>query len=149
MAFVIANEMEGETFGLGVWADIRLGKACLLKPGYSYLEKDLRLSSISVNPNGTASEGNDPRHRLALRALFDLREDVDLDVTLRHVSELPNPRVPSYTELDLRVAWRPRPGLELSLVGQNLLHDRHPEFGQPATRKEIQRAGLVQVGWSF
>src|SRR2546427_12775310 len=34
----------------------------------------------------------------------------------------------SYGELDLRVAWQPVGALELSLVGQNLLHARHAEF---------------------
>jgi iron complex outermembrane recepter protein len=38
-----------------------------------------------------------------------------------------NPDVESYSTLDLRFAWRPRPGVELSVVGQNLL-GRHVEY---------------------
>jgi len=42
-------------------------------------------------------------------------------------------RVPGYAEADLTVQWDVRPWAELEFVGQNLLHDRHPEFsgGQP------------------
>lgn len=36
--------------------------------------------------------------------------------------------VPSYERLDLRLGWRPTASWEFSLVGQNLLDDRHPEF---------------------
>ena len=38
------------------------------------------------------------------------------------------PVCPSYIELDLRLAWRPRKNLELAVVGQNLLQTYHYEF---------------------
>jgi iron complex outermembrane receptor protein len=58
--------------------------------------------------------------------------------------------VPSYFELDVRLAWHPTKNLELSVVGQNLLHDRHPEYGYPdATREEIKRSVYGKVTWQF
>jgi len=50
-------------------------------------------------------------------------------------------------ELDLRIAWRPTRALEAALVGQNLLHDHHAEFGQAAMRGEIQRAVYASLTW--
>jgi iron complex outermembrane receptor protein len=49
--------------------------------------------------------------------------------------------VPDYAELDLRFSWRPIPKLELSLVGQNLLHDHHLEYvgSGSSPREEIGR----------
>ena len=38
--------------------------------------------------------------------------------------------------------------VELSLVGQNLLHDHHAEFGSPAARQEISRGGYVKATWT-
>jgi iron complex outermembrane receptor protein len=51
--------------------------------------------------------------------------------------------------LDERFGWEPTPDLELSVVGQNLLHDRHPEFGPSSTRKEIERGVYGKVVWRY
>ena len=70
-------------------------------------------------------------------------------ITFRYVSEIANQNVPGYCELDVRLAWQPRPNLELSIVGRNLLHDRHAEFGVPATRQEVERGVYGKVTWHF
>jgi iron complex outermembrane recepter protein len=48
----------------------------------------------------------------------------------------------------VRYGWRVRPGLELSVIGQNLLDPRHAEFGNPATRSEYERALAVRIVWT-
>jgi iron complex outermembrane receptor protein len=69
---------------------------------------------------------------------------------LRFVDFLPRPYVPRYAELDLRLAWRPRPGLELSIVGANLLDPSHPEFnGGSGFQTEVQRSVYGKVMWLF
>jgi iron complex outermembrane receptor protein len=65
------------------------------------------------------------------------------------VSDIENQQVPGYSELDVRVGWRPTPELDLSVVGQNLLHDRHPEFGTSTTRKEIERGVYGKMAWRY
>ena len=52
-----------------------------------------------------------------------------------------NQSVPAYGELDVRLAWQPTSRWEFSVVGQNLLHERHPEFNLPAVRQEIEQIG--------
>jgi iron complex outermembrane receptor protein len=65
------------------------------------------------------------------------------------------PEIPSgegidaYSELDVRLAWRASEQVELSLVGQNLLHDHHLEFGTPQTRGEIERGVYGKAAWRF
>jgi hypothetical protein len=56
--------------------------------------------------------------------------------------------IPAYTELDLRIAWT-RNKIELTISGQNLLHDHHPEFGSPAQRREIERSVYATVAWRY
>ena len=80
---------------------------------------------------------------------MDLPGHVEFDAGLRYVDRLPAPPVPGYIELDARLAWSPIKNLELAIVGQNLLDNRHPEFGAPATRQEIQRSVYGKVTWSF
>jgi iron complex outermembrane receptor protein len=58
---------------------------------------------------------------------------------------LSQPAVPSYTALDLRLGWRPRPNIDLSIAGQNLLGSGHGEFTDVATRTYIKRAVFVKL----
>ena len=55
---------------------------------------------------------------------------------------------PRYAELTLRLGWRRGP-TELSIVGDNLLHDHHPEFGDLKPREEYRRSAFGQVTWRF
>src|SRR5580698_521705 len=58
--------------------------------------------------------------------------------------------VPSYFELDSRLAWHASDRLEFSLVGQNLLHNRHPEYGFPEpSRPEIERSAYGKFTWRY
>jgi iron complex outermembrane receptor protein len=48
----------------------------------------------------------------------------------------------------VRVAWQFK-DLELSIVGQNLLDNQHPEFGNVIGRPEIARSVYGKVSWRF
>ncbi|HVK55684.1 MAG TPA: TonB-dependent receptor [Burkholderiales bacterium] len=148
-AFVIGNEMEGSTYGAELWGDLEVTKWWRIKAGYAYLEKDLRLSSNSRDPNGVRPSGNDAKHRITLRSSMDITPTLALDGTLRYVSALPNPSVPAYTTLDLRLGWKATKELEVALIGQNLLDKQHPEFGSAPNRSEIERNVMVRATWRF
>jgi iron complex outermembrane receptor protein len=83
-----------------------------------------------------------------LRSSYDVGAGQEFDVTVRRVGALPRPAVPAYTAVDARWGWRIRPGVELSVIGQNLLDPRHAEFGSPATRSEYERTVAVRVVWT-
>jgi len=51
-------------------------------------------------------------------------------------------------DLNVRLAWRPSDELELSLVGQNLLHKQHPEYGfEGPDRREARRSLFGKLVW--
>jgi iron complex outermembrane recepter protein len=146
-AFVIGNEMEGDTTGLEAWGSWHITPPLRLRAGALLLDQDLRLKPGSGDPQGARAAGNDPKHQLMLRASFDLARRQDLDILLRHIGRLPDPEVPRYTGLDVRYALILRRALEASVTLQNLLDRRHPEFGAPATRSELERAVLFRLAW--
>jgi iron complex outermembrane receptor protein len=74
---------------------------------------------------------------------------VDFDAIFRYVAKLSSEDVPAYDELDLRLAWSPRPGFELAVGGQNLLHAQHAEFGAISGREYVQRAVYGNISWHF
>jgi iron complex outermembrane receptor protein len=60
--------------------------------------------------------------------------------------------IPAYTTLDARLAWSPTPGVELSLVGQNLLEKEHLEFypqNLPVAPTYVQRSVYAQMTFTF
>jgi iron complex outermembrane receptor protein len=146
---VIGNRLEGETYGAELSARFERIEGFHLRAGLTWLETDLRPEPGSGDSSGGASEANDPGFHGFLRADLDLPRRFELGLWLRTVDDLPRPAVPGYTELDLRLGWRPREGLELSLVGQNLLHDHHAEFGALPSREEVERGVYGEVTWRF
>lgn len=107
----------------------------------------------SVDPGSRAAaqpQGNDPEHRFQLRSFIDLPGGMEIDGWLRYVDSLPAPEVESYVELDLHLGWRPREALELALIGHNLLHGSHEEFGPAGPRRElVERSLFGRATWSF
>jgi len=122
---------------------------------YSYIYLDMQPHGQDLN-RGAFLDGTTPRQQFSLRSLLDLPGGLQLDAQFRHSTELDRmPDLPSgegigaYSELDVRLAWQANEQLELSLVGQNLLHDHHLEFGTPATRGEIERSVYGKAAWRF
>ncbi len=103
-----------------------------------------------------AAERSTPHQQVSLRSHLDLTSGWSLDAWLRHVGEVRANRafaidIPSYTSLDLRLAWQMDSRLEFSLVGQNLLDPQHPEFVQEAlvAPAEIERSVFARIRLNF
>jgi iron complex outermembrane recepter protein len=146
---VLANMMEGNTYGVETWGSYNIREWWQLKAGYSYLNEDLRFKPGSGDVTGVQAAGNDPRHRFSLRSMMDLEHDLNLDIALRAVSRLPNPDVPGYVALDSNLGWKISKGMEFSMSGFNLLGKRHPEFGAAAARSEIGRTFYAKILWNL
>ena len=74
----------------------------------------------------------------ALDGVVAMREAVRLDQVLVDADGVA-------PELDLRLGWRVTGQLELSLVGQNLLHDDHAEFGPPEQAGRLERSAYIKA----
>jgi iron complex outermembrane receptor protein len=150
---LLGNRMSGNTYGVEIastWHPLSFWRLHL---NYSYLKIALHPDAISFEP--TADERRSPRHQVQVRSLLDLPWHLQSDAAVFFVDRLPNlvPSVPSYVRLDLRLGWRPTKAFDLSLVGQNLLDNRHPEFRRTGVdymnTTEVQRSVYVQATWRF
>src|SRR5205823_415778 len=113
------------------------------------LRERLTLKAGSNDANAPLGSGRDPAETLLLRSSFDFPGQTELDLTLRHVSALSSPTVPTYTALDLRLGWRLRPDIELSVTGQNLCDSGHGEFSDVLTRTELGRSVFFKIAARF
>ena len=146
---VLANKMEGTGDGLEAWGNYQAAKNWRLSAGGFFLRQRLRLKPDSGDTLGVSAAGNDPKRQFMLRSSLGLPDSTELDVGVRYVSALPNPSVSAYTAVDIRVAWRLRRELELSVVGQNLFDSRHTEFVANNMNNEMARGGYVKLKWYF
>lgn len=146
---VFENLADGLTRGIEAWATWQAADAWRLSGGGVVQRVGTTLEPGSRDQSGTTGLfTSDPTHYWQVRSAYDLSASQEFDVTVRHVGALPRPGVPAYTAVDARWGWRIRPGVELSLIGQNLFDPRHAEFGSPATRSEYERALAVRVVWT-
>lgn len=147
---MLANGQEGESYGTELTLDHEVAPWWRLQLGYTEFHLTVRPKPGSNDMTRGSTEASDPQHYLTLRSEFDLPLNLKLYPSYRYVSHLPAPMdVPAYSEIDLRLGWEVNTKLEISMVGQNLLHDYHAEFGPANSRMEIQRNIYGKLVWRF
>jgi iron complex outermembrane receptor protein len=82
-----------------------------------------------------------------------MADGLQVDATVRYTGRLATLDYPGYTELDAALTWALQAGVEVSLVGQNLLDAHHPEqdfaFSGSGLGTEVERSGYGKVTWRF
>ncbi len=140
------NGMQGTTSGLELWAGYQATTIWRLSGGFNRLRQSLHLTPYSIDVGAVQSiEGANPARWGMLRSSLDIGPRTQFDVTWRYVGALSQPAVPSYTALDLRLGWRPRPNIDVSIAGQNLLGGGHGEFTDVTTRTDFKRAVFLKL----
>jgi iron complex outermembrane recepter protein len=147
--FPFANGMRGATNGFEISPEWKPADWWRVSGSYSYLRLDLE--NVPGNEDTGAvetAEGSSPRHLVAVASRMDLGHGLELDVGYRYASALPARSVEAYGTVNARVGWWIRPGLEVSLAGQNLLQPWHLEFGHdPPPAVGIRRSVYARVAW--
>jgi iron complex outermembrane receptor protein len=155
---VATNDANGETYGVEVAAGWRPRNWWRLSTSYTYLRMILEHEFIEVDASSGYGEsenleGGSPRNQVYLRSSMDVGPQVEFDLGLRYVDELPSKEVDSYLDLDLRLGWMASDILELSLVGKSLLDKQHAEFSQPnflrTLPSEVERSFYGAMVWRF
>jgi len=153
---IFHNNLEADTYGLEFTANYQVLDWWRLHAGYDLLKEDVRVKPGEVDFSNALNETADPEQQWSLRSSMDLPQNVTFDSALRWVDTLHNNNgptpgtVPSYFELEVRLAWHPTPAFEFSIVGQNLLHSHHTEYGFPGTTQEqITRSIVAKATWRY
>jgi len=61
----------------------------------------------------------------------------------RYVGRLHHTRARRYVEADVRLAWLSGAGMEVALVGRNLLHREHAEYAGSSIERDV----FLQLTW--
>lgn len=142
------NFFSDDNYGAEMAVDWRPLEKWRLQLAYSYLW------------SRPEQQGWSPLNQISLLSSWEIKNDLEFDTwfyyidrlnSLSTLSQLGIVSVDPYLNLTLRLAWRPRKDLELSLTGANLLDKSHLEYVQEAYTfpVEVQRSIYGQVKWSF
>ena len=148
-----ANKLRGQTHGVEFVADYRPYDGWRIQGAYSFLRMNLKADADSSDTAGALAEKESPVNQWTLRSSTDLRDDLELDLWLRYVDDIPALAIDSYWNLDVRVGWRIGKQLDLSLVGRNLLDSQHLEykaFFDPGRKTvAVAREAYLMAEWRF
>ncbi len=150
---VWGNKMHGATEGVEVSGNWKVNDRWMLSPGYALLHMHLNTDPTSQDTTTLAdTEGSSPRHQAQLRSHLNLPRRFVWDASAYFVQRLPAQQVPSYTRLDTQLSRQLGEGLELSVVGQNLLRDHHLESNDQLTSlnpTQAKRSAYAKIVWRF
>jgi iron complex outermembrane recepter protein len=145
----LMNMMNALTRGIETTASVQIMPRWQVHASHAYLWKELTFDPGSNDPTHGTSEANDPSNIFKLRSYINATSRIELDAFFRYVGALPQPAVEGYSEIDARAGYRVRPGWDLSLVGTNLLHDRHLEFRAGTPPETYERSVTLRSVWRF
>jgi len=152
---IVGNYRQVKSYGLEMALNYRISHDWRIQASYSANQFDVNYDTNAkwFRDELTESHSN-PRHTLSLRSMMNVSKELELDVLARYVDEIYADRrtIPDYFTVDLRLGWHPHKDLELSVSGQNLLDNYHPEFSDTLyipVASQIQRSFLAQISWRF
>jgi iron complex outermembrane receptor protein len=146
-SLVASNNGHGDTYGYEWDATYEINPCWRLNGNYSFLVED-----VAYGPSGLpllTGIGRTPRNQFYVRSAMDLSCCTTLDVMFRYVDSLPAGDVPHYFVMDIRYAWQPCDGLELSVVGQNLFEANHTEFVPSVGSTAVQSGVYAMISREF
>jgi iron complex outermembrane receptor protein len=147
------NGLYGETHGIEVFANWKAARFWTLSPGYSFFSAHLHRFAGSQDFTDVAgTQGSSPDHQAQLRSSVSLPRNVQWNTAAYFVNRLPALAVPSYTRLDTNLIWDAGEHFSLSVAGQNLLRNLHPEFSGLDTSVQpglMRRDAYARIAWSF
>ena len=147
------NLMHGEAHGIEIAVNWKATDRWALSPGYAFEQIHMHLEPTSRDSRSVLdTEGSAPTHRAQLRSHLDLTHGIAWDVSTYFVDKLKSGAGPAYTRLDTGLTWQIREKLSFSMVGQNLVKDRHLEFlDNSGTLRStlVKRSAYVKLTWQF
>jgi iron complex outermembrane receptor protein len=145
------NLTTGRTYGAELLVEWQPVDDWRLTASYSHIDMNLDAGGQDLN-RGEWQEDATPRNIAGLRSLLTLGTRFEIDAQLRYQTRIERQpaeaeSLDGFTELDVHLGWHATEHWDLSVVGQNLLHDDHVEFGPVGQRGALERAAYLRATW--
>jgi iron complex outermembrane receptor protein len=150
LPLIFTNGLKGKTYGVEIATVWQMLDWWRWDVNYSWLY-------TRFDNSGSPQTAISPQQRTSLRGALSPWKNIDLDFWFRYVDSnftvgsFGDTTIKAYVTLDLRTAYRPYPGIELALVGQNLLAQQHLEYINETQTlpTAIDRGIYGKISWRF
>lgn len=142
-----------DVYGGEISVDWKVLENWKLRASYAHTEEIFDLSTAAPAMTSVPNAGGYPTHQAMVWSMLQLNPAMTFDLNWRYVDGV---RVnanfsPAYHQLDARLAWNIGHGMELAVVGRNLLEKQHTEFGSDfySQTTAVQREIFAYARWHF
>ncbi len=149
------NQGNAKIYGFESALEYTVNSKWNLAGSVSMISHNARLDA-GVNDIGNlfySDENTLPGYHLKLQSNYNISENIQFDNYLYYVDEIKvsTSNINPYLRFDSRIAWSPTKKVEISLVGQNLLDDKHQEFSEAiyTVPSEIGRSVYAKLAIKF
>jgi len=125
-----------------------------LKGSYTYLHQiydDYPIKDAETRSTVNSTKAQDPANRFHLGISLNPVTNVEFDANLYFTGPFRQGDVSGHHRLDLRLGWKPLQGLEVSVVGQDMLRYSHRENSNNSMEyaSMIQQRYYVQATYKY
>jgi iron complex outermembrane receptor protein len=153
------NLMHGETHGTEVAANWKVTNRWTISLGYALVLIHMQPEFPSVDSvTAPFIEHGSPRQSAQLRTHYEFGRGWEWNAAayfadrLTHQGPTFDQAIPAYTRLDTGLTWKFRERLAFSVVGQNLIRDRHLEFEDvfgSMQSGQLRRSAYAKFTWTL
>ena len=135
--------MTASTYGAEISTNWKITSFWQLSTSYSWFQLDAQTKNIDSANDIFRKENSDPRHQFSVRSNIQLPYNLEFNSLFYYIDRLQVHNVTDQARLDLRLAWSPKPALELSVVAQNITNKQHQEF----TARDINQSYIPRSAY--
>lgn len=153
--FTVTNTGVIGKYGFEMTSNYKINECWNLQGAYTFYRSSVRYLDPTALEFNETTRGF-PRNIAYLASSMRLTHRCSWFVAMRYVDQIENSvtgtNVDSYIDLDTRIAYQLRPGVELSVMGRNLLDSSKQEFFSEAGRTEFtenQRSVHALISFEF
>ena len=148
---ILKNNFSAHTYGFEIATVWQMLDWWRWDASYSLLKTEYAQQQAAVQI------GSSPQQHVSLRSSLTPWENTELDIVFRYVDKnnaigfTGNRVINDYVSMDIRLAWNATENIELSIVGQNLLAEKHLEYQQEflTSATKIDRGMYGKLTWRF
>ena len=139
------NINKAKMYGLELAVNWQASQRWRLRAHYSWMEMD------GIDALQAIILQHPPEQLMMLNSYLDVADNWELDASLRFNDNYPVLDIGNSWVFDLRLAWQPAPGLEVSLVAKDLLDREHFQFNDAVSTESssVGRTFFCKVDWYF
>lgn len=145
------NQRHGESYGAELSVTWNPTSRWRLTGGYNWLRVETQPYAGDINRDELRTSLATPHHQWQVRSYYDLTRTIQIDSALYYTAAMVGTNIPQHLRGDLRIGWRPRQKVELSVGVQDAFEANHVEYESARFNQvsQVPRNFFGSMTWRF